>query len=100
MKRHCPECSSETISLHQLALFRRPRCSSCGWKIGFKPVFELAFHFITNMPIALLVLFLVFTRGATVGIAIGLIIFLAFAYLAAKIGPLDVRGLRRHPSDP
>lgn len=99
MKRRCPQCSSETISLHQLALFRRPRCPSCGWRIGFKLVFELAFHFFTNMPIALLALFLVLTHGAIVGIVAGLVVLLVFAYLAARIGPLDVRGLRQRPSD-
>jgi len=62
-------------------------------------MFELAFHLFTNMPIALLALFLVFTHGAIVGIVTGLVALLAFAYLAARIGPLDVRGLRKNPSN-
>ena|SRR5690554_5920708 len=100
MKRRCPQCGSESISLHQLALFLRPRCLSCGWRIGFKLAFELAFHLFTNIPIALLAIFLIFTRGAATGLATGLVAFLVLACLAAKIGPLDVRGLRSRPSEP
>lgn len=99
MKRRCPQCGSETISLHKLALLRHPRCSSCGWRVGFKVVFELAFHLSTNMPIALLALLLVFTHSATVGIVTGLVLLVALAYLAARVGPLDVSGLRQRRSD-
>ena len=99
MKRRCPQCKAETISVYQLALFRRPRCPSCGWRVGFKLTFELAFHFFTNMPIALLALFLVLTRGVTIGIVSGFVVLSSLAYLAAKIGPLDVRGLRQRPAD-
>lgn len=99
MKRHCPICSSLSISQHQLALFRRPRCGECGSKVGFNFVFELVFHLFTNMPIALITLFLIFTQGAVIGISAGVFILFTLAYLAAKLAPLDVRGLRKRPAD-
>ena len=71
----------------------------CGWRIGFKVAFELAFHLVTNVPIALLALLLVFTHSATVGIVTGLVLLVALAYLAARVGPLEVRGIRQHHSD-
>ena len=95
MRRHCPVCSTASISQHELAFFRRPRCPGCGWRIGFNFVFELVFHFLTNFPVALLTLFLIFTQGAVIGIAAGLVLFFGLAYLAANKAPLDVRGLRR-----
>ena len=80
-------------------MFRRPKCEECGSKIGFSFVFELAFHFLTNMPVALLTVFLVFSQGVAIGVASGLGIIFTLAYLAAGLAPLEVRGPPRRPAD-
>ena len=96
MHRRCPECASSTIPVIGLLLFRKPRCPTCGSRVGFNSLFELAFNLLTNFPIAVVSLLLIFARGVFVGLAVGFMAFLVLAFLAAKFAPLETRILKRH----
>jgi hypothetical protein len=41
--------------------------------VRFHLVFELVFHILINMPVALAALFLIFTRGVIVGVLVGFV---------------------------
>jgi hypothetical protein len=87
MKRRCPRCANATIPIAGLALFRRPNCSECGARVRFHLVFELVFHILINMPVALAALFLIFTRGVIVGVLVGFVSLFVLAFLAATVAP-------------
>ena len=90
MTRKCPNCSEFSIRAEDL-LLRHTYCGECGSCVGVRRGFALAFNlmsFVVTVLTTLIVLIEMGNFGALVWFSVPIA---SFAYLKARLGPLETK---------
>ena len=89
MPRQCPKCGANCISSLQIGLFLRPRCSTCGAKVGLHWLVGTAILLVGSVaaPVVLLILLPFNVRILTL---LGTLTTLMVIFLVVgKFGPVE-----------